>query len=104
MSAARHLSPDQFFHGSMNRIEPGDSVRVGAMPPEYGKFTHNYFTTDRHVAEDAAGTRTGRPGFIHAVEPTGEYEIDRGEKDSFRSTHPLRVISATPHQADREAQ
>jgi 8-oxo-dGTP diphosphatase len=89
--------PGPFLHGSVNRIEPGSLVRQDAMPEDHGRAAHSYFTTDRQVAEDAADMRNGRGhGWIHQVEPTGRYEVDHGEPDSFRSAHPLRVVSVEP--------
>jgi 2'-5' RNA ligase len=89
--------PGPFLHGSVNRIEPGTLIHQDAMPAGHGRACHNYFTTDRQVAEDAADQRNGRGyGWIHRVEPTGSYEVDHGEPDSWRSEAPLRVLSAEP--------
>lgn len=86
-----------YLHGSPNRIEPGAFVHQDAMPKSDGRLKHNYFTTDRDVAEDAADMRDGRGhGWIHTVEPTGPYEVDHGEPDSWRSEQPLRVLSVEP--------
>ena len=57
----------------------------------------NFFTTSREVAEDAADMRDGLGhGWIHAVEPTGDFEVDRGEPESWKSKAPLRVLSVEP--------
>jgi ADP-ribose pyrophosphatase YjhB (NUDIX family) len=89
--------PGPFLHGGMHRVEPGQLIVHDARPASYGRLAHSYFTTSRDVAEDAADMRDGLGhGWIHTVEPTGEYETDYGEPDSFRSAHPLRVVKAEP--------
>jgi hypothetical protein len=98
MSADETLQPGQFWHGSWHRIDPSDTVRTPALPIAYGHMQHNYFTTNRQVAEDSADTRRGGPGYLHVVEPTGPYEVDRGEEDSYRSEHPLRVLSVRAYE------
>ena len=52
MTAQENLSPKQFFHGSLHNIPEGDMVRTRALPAEYGYLRHNFFTTNRAVAED----------------------------------------------------
>lgn len=91
-----HAGP--FFHGSINRIEPGDAIRHDAPPLEgHGRLQHSFFTTSREVAEDAADPRDGRGhGWVHVVKPTGTYQIDHGEPDSWKSASPLRVLSVEP--------
>jgi hypothetical protein len=67
------------------------------MPQSYGRLKHNFFTTSREVAEDAADMRDGRGhGWVHTVEPTGDFEADRGEPESWKSKAPLRVLSVQP--------
>lgn len=86
-----------YLHGGPNRVEPGGFIHQDAMPLSHGRSRHNYFTTSREVAEDAADMRNGLGhGWIHTVEPTGEFEVDRGERESWKSEAPLRVISVEP--------
>jgi hypothetical protein len=101
MTADETLQPGQFWHGSWQRIDPTDTVRTRALPSEYGHMKHNYFTSSREVAEDFADTRRGEPGYLHVVEPTGPYEADRGEEDSYRSEHPLRVLAVRAYEPPR---
>ncbi len=86
-----------YLHGGPNRVEPEGLIHQDAMPQSYGRLKHNFFTTSREVAEDAADMRDGLGhGWIHAVEPTGDFEVDRGEPQSWKSEAPLRVISVEP--------
>jgi GNAT superfamily N-acetyltransferase len=86
-----------YLHGGPNRVEPGGLIHQDAMPLSYGQSRHNYFTTSREVAEDAADMRDGLGhGWIHTVEPAGGFEVDRGEPESWKSEAPLRVISVQP--------
>lgn len=86
-----------YLHGGPNRVEPGDVIHQGAMPESYGRLRHSFFTTSRKVAEDAADMRDGLGhGWIHTVEPTGPFEVDPGEPDSWKSKAPLRVLSVEP--------
>jgi hypothetical protein len=86
-----------YLHGGPNRVEPQGLIHQDAMPQSYGRLKHNFFTTSREVAEDAADMRDGLGhGWIHAVEPTGDFEVDRGEPESWRSRAPLRVLSVEP--------
>lgn len=90
MSAQDNLSPRQFYHGSQNRIEPGDTVH--SMP---GSMPHNYFTASEKVAEWYADNDYD-PGWVHTVEPTGPHEedpVDGSRYQAYRSRHPLRVTS-----------
>jgi 2'-5' RNA ligase/8-oxo-dGTP pyrophosphatase MutT (NUDIX family) len=93
-----------FLHGGPNRVEPGGFIRQDAMPREYGRLQHNFFTTSRDVAEDAADMRNGRGhGWIHVVEPTGPFEEDLGEPESWKSRQPLRVLSVEPGRYNGDA-
>jgi GNAT superfamily N-acetyltransferase len=86
-----------YLHGGPNRVEPGDVIHQDAMPDSHGRLKHNFFTTSREVAEDAADMRDGLGhGWIHTVEPAGPFEPDPGEPDSWKSGAPLRVISVEP--------
>lgn len=86
-----------YLHGGPNRVEPQGLIHQDAMPQSYGRLKHNFFTTSREVAEDAADMRDGLGhGWIHAVEPTGYFEVDRGERESWKSGTPLRVLSVEP--------
>lgn len=86
-----------YLHGGPNRVEPGDVICQDAMPESYGRLRHNFFTTSREVAEDAADMRDGLGhGWIHTVEPAGHFEVDPGEPESWKSETPLRVISVEP--------
>jgi GNAT superfamily N-acetyltransferase len=88
-----------YLHGGPNRVEPGSFIHQDAMPQSHGRLRHNYFTTSREVAEDAADMRDGLGhGWIHEVEPAGDFEVDRGEPDSWKSEAPLRVVSVEPGQ------
>lgn len=96
-AAASDLVDGPFLHGGPNRVEPGGLIHQDAMPRSHGRLKHNFFTTDRNVAEDAADMRNGLGhGWIHTVEPTGQWEVDFGEPDSWKSEYPLRVISVEP--------
>lgn len=93
----RSASEPVYLHGGPNRVVPGDIVHQDAMPESYGRLQHNFFTTSRQVAEDAADMRDGLGhGWIHTVEPTGSFEPDLGEPDSWKSQAPLRVVSVEP--------
>lgn len=86
-----------YLHGGPNRVAPGDLIHQDAMPRSYGRLQHNFFTTSRQVAEDAADMRDGLGhGWIHTVVPTGPFEPDPGEMDSWKSRAPLRVVSVRP--------
>ncbi len=86
-----------YLHGGPNRVEPQGLIHQDAMPQSYGRLKHNFFTTSREVAEDAADMRDGLGhGWIHTVEPTGDFEVDRGEPESWKSEAPLRVLSVEP--------
>jgi hypothetical protein len=89
--------PPVYYHGGPNRVEPGGMIHQDAMPLSHGRLDHNFFTTDRQVAEDAADCRDGLGhGWIHVIEPTGYFEPDRGEPASWKSVYPLRVVSVEP--------
>ena len=88
MSADQNLSAGQFYHGTTHHIPAGDSIRTRALPLEYGWLQHNYFTTDRKVAEGFAEPR----GKVYVVRPAGDYEVDPGEPSSYKSKHPLRIV------------
>jgi hypothetical protein len=96
----RARSPGQagiYLHGGPNRVEPGGFIHQDAMPESYGRSRYVYFTTSRAVAEDAADSRNGRGhGWIHDVQPTGPFEVDPAEPESWKSEVPLRVISVEP--------
>ena len=67
------------------------------MPLSHGRARHNFFTTSRDVAEDAADMRDGLGhGWIHVVEPTGDFEVDRGEPS--RGNQRLRFASSASSQ------
>src|SRR5271165_1145905 len=86
-----------YLHGGPNRVKSQGLIHQDAMPQSYGRLRHNFFTTSREVAEDAADMRDGLGhGWIHAVEPTGDFEVDRGEPESWKSKAPLRVLSVEP--------
>ena len=86
-----------YLHGGPNRVESQGLIHQDAMPQSYGRLRRNFFTTSREVAEDAADMRDGLGhGWIHAVEPTGDFEVDRGEPESWKSKAPLRVLSVEP--------
>jgi len=86
-----------YLHGGPNRVEPGGLIHQDAMPESYGRLSHNFFTTNRDVAEEAADMRNGLGhGWVHTVEPTGPFEVDPGEPDSWKSEAPLRVLSVEP--------
>jgi GNAT superfamily N-acetyltransferase len=86
-----------YLHGGPSRVEPGDVIHQDAMPQSHGRLSRNFFTTSREVAEDAADMRNGLGhGWIHTVEPTGRFEVDHGEPDSWKSEAPLRVVSVEP--------
>jgi len=86
-----------YLHGGPNRIKSQGLIHQNAMPQSYGRLRHNFFTTSREVAEDTADMRDGLGhGWIHAVEPTGDFEVDRGEPESWKSKAPLRVLSVEP--------
>jgi len=86
-----------YLHGGPNRVEPGGLIHQDAMPESYGRLSHNFFTTSRDVAEEAADMRNGLGhGWVHTVEPTGPFEVDPGEPDSWKSEAPLRVLSVEP--------
>jgi GNAT superfamily N-acetyltransferase len=88
-----------YLHGGPNRVEPGAVIHQDAMPLSHGRSRHNYFTTSREVAEDAADMRDGLGrGWIHTIEPPADFEVDRGEPESWKSEAPLRVISVEPGQ------
>ena len=92
-----------YLHGGPNRVEPGGFIHQDAMPLSHGRARHNFFTTSREVAEDAADMRDGLGhGWIHVVEPTGDFEVDRGEPESWKSEAPLRVVSVGPGRLNGE--
>ena len=74
-----------YLHGGPNRVESQSLIHQDAMPQSYGRLRRNFFTTSREVAEDAADMRDGLGhGWIHAAEPTGDFEVDRGEPESWK--------------------
>jgi len=86
-----------YLHGGPNRVEPGGFIHQDAMPLSHCRARHNFFTASRNVAEDAADMRDGLGhGWIHIVEPAGDFEVDGGEPESWKSQAPLRVISVEP--------
>jgi len=86
-----------YLHGGPNRVEPQGLIHQDAMPQSHGRLKHNFFTTSREVAEDAADMRDGLGhGWIHTVEPTGDFEVDHGEAESWKSEAPLRVLGVEP--------
>jgi GNAT superfamily N-acetyltransferase len=86
-----------YLHGGPNRVEPGAVIHQDAMPESHGRLECTFLTTSRQVAEDAANMRDGLGhGWIHVVEPTGPFEVDHGEPESWKSGAPLRVISVEP--------
>ena len=92
-----------YLHGGPNRVEPGGFIHQDAMPLSHGRARRNFFTTSREVAEDAADMRDGLGhGWIHVVEPTGDFEVDRGEPESWKSEAPLRVVSVGPGRLNGE--
>lgn len=79
MSASDHLSPQQFFHGTNAKLEPGKDMVIPGRK-------HTYFTTDKDVA-----SKLGK--YVLTVQPTGSYEPDDGGmRDSYKSTQPLTIL------------
>lgn len=100
MSASDHLSPVQFFHGTLARhgFQPGDLIEPGhdSNHPELSSSEHVYFTTHlgraRAWSSMAAGPDKSQIA-VHQVEPLGGYERDpKSSTDAMRSASPLRVI------------
>jgi GNAT superfamily N-acetyltransferase len=92
-----------YLHGGPNRVEPGGFIHQDAMPLSHGRARHNFFTASREIAEDAADMRDGLGhGWIHVVEPAGDFEVDCGEPESWKSEAPLRVVSVEPGQLNGE--
>lgn len=95
MTADDHLQPQQFYHGSRSKIEPGGQIRSDwrSPAPKGTILPDNFFTTDRGEAEKYTTSATqGRTGAVHVVEPTGPYEPDETRPNSFLSRHPLNVV------------
>lgn len=99
------LDSGPFFHGTKAEVRPGDLLSAG-YSSNYGErraanFIYLTATLDAAIwgAELAAGDAPGR---IYHVEPTGPFENDPNLTDkrfpgnptrSYRTRHPLRVIS-----------
>ena len=100
MTAADHLSGDQFFHGSGHEFSPGDLIHPGHESTHVMEHEHVFATTDpkwgRVYAEyNGNGARQygGNPHLYH-VEPTGSVEADSGGGNgAVKSKHPLRVVA-----------
>lgn len=105
MSAQDHLQPQQFYHGSAHKFEPGDLVDPDR-PSHYQPHPegHAYFTTNAERARGYANRalarepyEAGKDARVYQVEPTGpHFRLDpRGAapmQDDWHSVHPLRVV------------
>lgn len=98
MSASDNLSPQQFFHGTSARLQPGDYLSpkganaYGRAEDESGR-SHVYFTADKNQAWSYAYARGGSEPHVYQVEPTGKYEEDPLDLyDSARTRARLRVV------------
>jgi len=85
MAATDNLNPHQFYHGSDHKFGRGAMVKPGHAPlnspsPE----EHAYFARTPEEAE-------GYGRYVHAVNPTGDYEDDPNAQGALRSRDPLRV-------------
>lgn len=96
---------ETFYHGTKASLKPGDLIEPG-YSSNYGKrkkasYVYLTATLDAAIwgAELALGEGRGK---IYIVEPTGEFEDDPNLTDkkfpgnptkSYRTRHPLRVIS-----------
>ena len=105
VKSADELSSQTFYHGTKADLKPGDLIEAG-FSSNYGqrkKAKYIYLTATLDAAiwgcELASGEGRER---IYIVEPTGEFEDDPNLTDkkfpgnptkSYRSLHPLRVIS-----------
>jgi hypothetical protein len=88
MSAANHLSPAQFFHGTAHDLKPGDLIDPGReRSPDYEDPHGPYAYLSR--SPDYSGTY----GHVYHVEPTGPVETDIYEPKQYRSASPLRVVA-----------
>ena len=109
---ARHRAPGGrrspaasplYLHGGPNRVGPGGFIHQDAMPLSHGRARHNFFTASREVGEEAADMRDGLGhGWIHIVEPAGDFEVDGGEPESWKSEAPLRVVGVEPGRLNGE--
>jgi hypothetical protein len=112
MSADQNLNPQQFYHGTPAELKAGDMIHpatavgvVSSAPSVGNPADHTYFTTKQRMAsyysapritdeESAMRAVDASPsqGHIYKVEPTGKYDPDPHEPDSFHSSQPLRVV------------
>jgi rifampin ADP-ribosylating transferase len=99
-----------FFHGTRAVLGPGDEIAPGFVSNfQAGRVMNHVYFTSRLMPAAALGAQlavalageTGR-GHVYVVEPTGPFEDDPNVTDkrfrgnptrSFRTRHPLRVVS-----------
>jgi hypothetical protein len=102
MSAADHLNPQQFYHGTRYKFTPGTELSTGAAPrgnQGYGATDKVYYTSDRRLAMDYAlnayGPKgnTDAPARVYQVNPMAGHEPDPNEDPgtSFRADS-VRVV------------
>jgi hypothetical protein len=110
MAATDHLSPEQFFHGTVAELRPGSYIRPAAEIggrtnfPGYDSAGHAYATPSLHkageyaqLAQDWAYNGNRRASRrVYEVEPTGHYEQDPTEPLGYQSRSPWRVKRRVP--------
>ena len=96
----QNLNPQQFYHGSPNKLKRGQHVepRSGG---ESGGRNYAFFSTNSEEARSWGKAKTpyGQRTYNYRVSPTGHYEADPDSDASknLRSTSPLKVVSRYPY-------
>ena len=103
--AQENLSKPQFYHGSADHFETGDTIDPGKPYERVGPESmpgQAYFTTDKVRASfyaDRASKKRGTPPRVYQVEPQGDYRQDRMTRRSPENkvtSSPLKVVGEEP--------
>lgn len=90
MSAADHLQPQQFYHGTPHEFSAGEMIE----PRSAGLA---FATDDAGAAHDWGQLKArGAPAYTYEVEPTGEMHHMFGQGTMYSTKHPMRVVRQIP--------
>ena len=92
MSASDHLSPKQFFHGTIETLNPGDIIK-----PRYKNGTA-WATSDLNYALQHTQKRVTdgygiNDGGEYPVHHGNVYEVEPAEGDSYKEAHDKTIFT-----------
>jgi rifampin ADP-ribosylating transferase len=104
MSASDHLSPQQFYHGTPQRFQPGDVIAPGHEPHSGIRTEHVFLSTSKRNAkgwgasDDPATGEWARWGHVYEVTTPTSYEPDHagnavtGTRANYKTREPVTVV------------